>query len=243
MESCRKRLCHITVDFIDRLFKILTSPFRLDKMLAIAGVSLVASPTLFDFDGKFKYESETLFGVFSFTNQVDILSYVTGAILITLALYIYRKRELLIDDIAAKNSMILAIENQNPANRANVQFWFQHVYGFSIGIKEIEHLLKRNDPTQSIADYKRARGLIIFNNKFLLKEGIKTDKEKNIGSSVYFLFSVLGLGMFLFFLNQVSAEKSFDTLVYLLTTIAFGFIAYLGLDKSAAVYAAERLIK
>lgn len=242
MDNCRKRLCHITVDFIERLFKMLTSPFRLDKMLAIAGVSLVVSPTLFDFDGEFKYKSETLSGVLSFTNQVDIVSYLIGTILIVLALYIFRKRELLIDDMPAKNALISAIENQTLENRVNIQFWFQHVYGFAVGINEIESLLKRNDPAQSILDYKKSRGIVTFNKRFMLKEGIELDKEKNIGGWMYGIFSCLGVLVYLVFMIHISAGKDFDSLLYLIITIAFGFIAYMGLDRSAAAHAAERLL-
>lgn len=241
MESCRNRLCHITVNFIESFFKLLISPFRLDKMFAIAGVSLVASPTIFNFEGEFILNEECINGFLSFTNQADMISYITGGTLIVLSVFLYRKKELDIDT-DPQQSLLKAIANQDTINRANIQFTFSSAFKYDAGINQILYLLDTNNPSLAIRDYKRARGLVCLKEGFELKEKIDLENEIKYGTIQYFFMTALAVITYIVFIGIMTHSPSIESMSLLALTIVFGFIAYLGLDKSASGYSAKRLI-
>ncbi|EPM7942149.1 hypothetical protein ACTQ72_004529 [Vibrio alginolyticus] len=247
MESCKSKLCLVFVSFIDRILNLIISPFRLDKLLAISGTSLVVSPTLFDFTGTVQFQNSVISGKFSFTNEIDIISYILGGVLIFLSVYLYSKREL--NDGTSTNflSLMDAVEAKKKANsddnNALIQYWFYKVYGAHIGVGEICFLLNLNDPHWEINDYLRSKNLLNFNNKFELKDGVDLEKSKKKGIFWYIFLAVAALAFYIIFIVLISSGSTIEAMVSLLCTGLIGYGSFLSLSGHGAAFAAERLIK
>ena len=247
MESCKSKLCLVFVSFIDRLLNLIISPFRLDKLLAISGTSLVVSPTLFDFKGAVQFQNSVISGKFSFTNEIDIISYILGGVLIVLSVYLYSKREF--KDGTSTNflSLMDAVEAKKKAssddNNALIQYWFYKVYGAHIGVGEICFLLNLNDPHWEINDYLRSRNLLSFNNKFELKDDVDLEKSKKKGTFGYFSLAFVALVFYIIFIALISNGSTIEAMGSLLCTGVIGYGSFLSLSGRGAAFAAERLIK
>ncbi|MUK51523.1 hypothetical protein [Aliivibrio fischeri] len=243
MNSCRARFCHVLVDFLESVLKLIVSPFKLDKLLAITGVSLVGAPSFVDFTGSLKIDSKLIDGSLAFTNQVDVASYICGGLLIVASIFLYHKRENIDDTPEEHSSLIRAIENKNIQNQSSIQFWFNQIYKFNAGINEIEFLMAQNNPSSIIQDYKKGGNLVDFNGRFILKEGINLKSKGRWSLFFYFLFAFIALGLYVFFISQVGQLDGVLTFIILILTFLFGGLSYLAIGNHGAVCSAERLTK
>lgn len=112
---------------------------------------------------------------------------------------------------------------------------FKNYFGFILGVDEIRHILKSKKQTEAIRDLKYCRGMFKFNNdKFVYVRKLKLSTRITANSFAYWVSALMSMLVTIYALTP----NNWPLFIF---TVIFGFTAYLSLDTSRALHAAQRI--
>lgn len=112
---------------------------------------------------------------------------------------------------------------------------FENYFGFILGADEIRHILKSQKQTEAIRDLKYCRGMFKFHDdKYVYIRKFKLSARIHANNLAYWVSALMTMFVTIYSLTP----NNWPLFIF---AMIFGFTAYLSLDTSQALHAAQRI--
>lgn len=236
------RLITIILEFLERISLKITSPFRMDKLLLVSGLGMIASPSVLNISGTLKFETKYLDLYSVFGNNIDTASYLVGSILVLCGMYSNKQDRVTKFDISRVDDLVNHLNSADSYINIKIQSVFFEIFKYHTEVSAIRYLLSFDDPYLSVWYHRKAHTILHFDGFFILNKDINLEKMIRKNSIFYYASGIFCIGLYILFCIALSNDK-ISSVVLGLMFIWSLTIAYTSLNSCFKAERAKLLLE